>query len=105
MASAITVLELAHTHYFGKEPDKGDKDGKKNKLRGRGAVGSPGGVGFQDQGGLYGPKSTTPGSEGPGTPSDYLQPGGGGVPHESHSLNEDNFIAAIGEVMVFFGGG
>ena len=86
MASAFAVLELAHTHYFGKEPDKGGKDSSSGQNKPRG-----GGVGFE--GGPY----PSPPEEGAGS-SEYLQPGGGGgVPHETHSLNEDNFIAAIGE--------
>nr|XP_054761340.1 MAP kinase-activating death domain protein-like [Lytechinus pictus] len=96
MASAFALLEIASTHYFGKEPEltqKGDGRHRGGSLK----SGAPHGqyaldeLLSQQQGGHHHPGV---GGSGGG--------GGGGMltiasrPSESHSLNEDNFIAAIG---------
>eukprot|EP00057_Strongylocentrotus_purpuratus_P027118 XP_011681592.1 PREDICTED: MAP kinase-activating death domain protein isoform X6 [Strongylocentrotus purpuratus] len=97
MASAFALLEIASTHYFGKEPEltqKGDGRHRGGSLKTGGA--SHGQYALdellsQQQGGHHHPHLSGGGGS-----------GGGGMltiasrPSESHSLNEDNFIAAIG---------
>eukprot|EP00057_Strongylocentrotus_purpuratus_P027117 XP_011681591.1 PREDICTED: MAP kinase-activating death domain protein isoform X5 [Strongylocentrotus purpuratus] len=96
MASAFALLEIASTHYFGKEPEltqKGDGRHRGGSLKTGGA--SHGQYALdellsQQQGGHHHPHLSGGGGS-----------GGGGMltiasrPSESHSLNEDNFIAAI----------
>ncbi|XP_071955707.1 MAP kinase-activating death domain protein-like isoform X2 [Antedon mediterranea] len=74
VASAFALLEIAHTHYFGKEPVKPAKV-KDTKHAGI--------VDGRDKS-LYGYSG-----------SGYRKRLGGGAIN-THSLNEDNFIAAIG---------
>ncbi|XP_033645773.1 MAP kinase-activating death domain protein-like isoform X6 [Asterias rubens] len=78
-ASAFAVLEIAHTHYFGKEPNPG-KNKKKGVMQGGGIRSESA---FDIEGSLV-------------VPSDGVQVSEsmGAIP-ETHSLNEDNFIAAI----------
>ncbi|XP_022088226.1 MAP kinase-activating death domain protein-like isoform X2 [Acanthaster planci] len=78
-ASAFALLEIAHTHYFGKEPDKG-KDSKKAHLHGDG-------IRCESTYAMEGSKVITP---------DEHHGGSMGAIPETHSLSEDNFIAAIG---------
>ncbi|XP_041471516.1 MAP kinase-activating death domain protein-like isoform X4 [Lytechinus variegatus] len=95
MASAFALLEIASTHYFGKEPELNQK-GEGRHRGGSLKSGAPHGqyaldeLLSQQQGGHHHPGGGVGGGG-----------GGGGMltiasrPSESHSLNEDNFIAAI----------
>ncbi|XP_038049379.1 MAP kinase-activating death domain protein-like isoform X3 [Patiria miniata] len=74
-ASAYALLEIAHTHYFGKEPDKG----KKAHLHGDG-------IRSESAYAIEGSVVVTPDEQHGGSMA--------AIP-ETHSLNEDNFIAAI----------
>ena len=80
-ASAFALLEIAHTHFFGKEPDKG-KNCEKAHLQG-------GGIRSESTYSIEGSMVVTP---------DQQQGASMGAIPETHSLSEDNFIAAIGEV-------
>ena len=96
MASAFALLEIAHTHYFGKEPELTQKN-EGGRRRGS----KPGQHGSYTLDELLSQQPPHyPGAGGGGGTGS----GGGGSltiasrPSESHSLNEDNFIAAIGEL-------
>ncbi|XP_067850389.1 MAP kinase-activating death domain protein-like, partial [Heptranchias perlo] len=86
MASVFTLLEIAHTHYYNKEPDKR----KRSPTEGGAAPGS------KEPGPWKG--ETKP----PGVPMSHLQPppkapvSKGPGEYDTRSLNEENFVASIG---------
>ncbi|XP_071498003.1 MAP kinase-activating death domain protein-like isoform X2 [Diadema antillarum] len=105
MASAFALLEIAHTHYFGKEPEnhKKPEGGSSGHHRsGPPKAGTAGGThgSYRLDGMLAQQVHQHPSSIGVGGGGEGVSGGGmltiGSRPSESHSLNEDNFIAAIG---------
>ncbi|XP_077994167.1 MAP kinase-activating death domain protein-like isoform X2 [Glandiceps talaboti] len=82
MASASSVLEIIHTHYFGKEVDIKSQTQKKE-------------ASTPDDESMFGSREGLYMSGDFGGSFHYIHPYGGSK-YDTHSLNEDNLIAALG---------